>query len=89
MPFMPCSRSAHECRARVRARARSPLTAHWPVCVALCRARRLRKAIRHAVASSRDAEHNMSSKLNDDMLTKFMSTRGLKEDLERQLDRIK
>lgn len=50
---------------------------------------RLRKAIRHAIQHSREAEHHLAGKLNEDMLSKVMATRNLKEDLERQLDKIK
>mmetsp|Transcript_14636 Transcript_14636/g.31883 ORF Transcript_14636/g.31883 Transcript_14636/m.31883 type:complete len:512 (+) Transcript_14636:54-1589(+) len=50
---------------------------------------RLRKAVRHAIHNSRMAEHDLARSLNSAMLTKLNATANLKDDLEKQLARIR
>ncbi|GFR49244.1 hypothetical protein Agub_g11258 [Astrephomene gubernaculifera] len=57
---------------------------HW-----LADAARLRKAILHAIANSRANEHDMSSRLNENMMAKVAATRNLREDLQSQLERVR
>ncbi len=49
---------------------------------------RLRKAVKTAILSSRMAEHQLSRDLNARMMSKLSQTRGLKEHLERELERV-
>ncbi|KXZ52634.1 hypothetical protein GPECTOR_9g679 [Gonium pectorale] len=57
---------------------------HW-----LADSARLRKAILHAVANSRANEHDMSARLNENMMAKVAATRNLREDLQSQLERVR
>lgn len=57
---------------------------HW-----LADAARLRKAIRLASHNSRTVEHSTSRELNNTMMSKINATSALKEDLERQLGRVR
>lgn len=50
---------------------------------------RLRKAILHAIANSRANEHDVSSRLNENMMAKVSATRNLREDLQGQLERVR
>jgi hypothetical protein len=50
---------------------------------------RLRKAILHAIANSRANEHDISSRLNENMMAKVSATRNLREDLHSQLERVR
>lgn len=50
---------------------------------------KLRKAIRHSVHDSRSMEHEVNRHLNNKMLTKITHTRGLKDNLEQQLEKVK
>ncbi|EFJ41053.1 hypothetical protein VOLCADRAFT_68705 [Volvox carteri f. nagariensis] len=57
---------------------------HW-----LADSARLRKAILHAIANSRANEHDMSARLNENMMAKVSATRNLREDLQSQLERVR
>ncbi|GLC70283.1 hypothetical protein PLESTF_000955000, partial [Pleodorina starrii] len=57
---------------------------HW-----LADSARLRKAILHAIANSRANEHDMSARLNENMMAKVSATRNLREDLHSQLERVR
>lgn len=50
---------------------------------------RLRKAIRHAVMNARNAEHETSRSLNQQMVAKINQTRVHKGDLEKQLQKVR
>ncbi|KAF5829855.1 Tektin family-domain-containing protein [Dunaliella salina] len=50
---------------------------------------RLRKAIRHIIYNSRQAEHETARMLNTSMMVKLGSTTYLKEDLDRQLAEVR
>lgn len=49
----------------------------------------MRKAIRTAIASSRSAEHELSRDLDAQMMNKLGATRGLKERLQKELERVR
>ncbi|KAG2492894.1 hypothetical protein HYH03_008808 [Edaphochlamys debaryana] len=57
---------------------------HW-----LADSARLRKAIAHAIASSRTTEHDVSARLNENMMAKVAATRNLRDELSNQLDRVR
>mmetsp|Transcript_28996 Transcript_28996/g.53289 ORF Transcript_28996/g.53289 Transcript_28996/m.53289 type:complete len:519 (-) Transcript_28996:325-1881(-) len=57
---------------------------HW-----LQDSQRLRKAVYHAVATTRSAEQDLNDALNISMLAKVGNTRKMHQDLERQLDSVR